>query len=129
MINLSKQDTGHWLWFLQRLTGILLVITLVVHFVVMHFTAYDVGDAYTYARVVSRLQSPWYKLLDMCFLTFAVFHGFHGLWMVGRDYLHSNGLRLALAGTVVALGVIIWLWGAITVIPFVAPITIGVNAP
>lgn len=129
MINLSKQDTGHWLWFLQRLTGILLVITLLIHFVVMHFTAYGSGDAYTYARVVSRLQNPWYKLLDMCFLTFAVFHGFHGLWMVGRDYLHSNGLRLALAGTVVALGVIIWLWGTITVVPFVAPVTIGASAP
>lgn len=127
MINLPKQDTGHWLWFLQRLTGILLVITLIIHFVVMHFTGYDSGDAYTYARVVSRLQNPWYKLLDISFLTFAVFHGFHGLWMVGRDYLHSNALRLALAGTVVALAVVIWLWGAITVIPFVPSLTVGVN--
>ena len=117
MIALSKQDSGHWLWFLQRLTGILLLVTLVIHFVVMHFAAYDVGDAYTYERVLARLSNPWYKLLDMSFLTLAIFHGFHGLWMVGRDYLHSKGFRLTLAGVLITAALILLIWGAITVIP------------
>lgn len=117
MIALSKQDSGHWLWFLQRLTGILLVLTLIIHFGVQHFTTYGAGDAYTYERVISRLTNPWFKILDMSFLTLAIFHGIHGLWMVGRDYVHSSGLRLALAGVLVACAFVLLVWGAITVIP------------
>jgi len=117
MIALSKEDSGHWLWFLQRLTGILLVIILVIHFGVEHFTTYSAGDAYNYERVIARLGSSWFKLLDMSFLTLAIFHGFHGLWMVGRDYIHSQGLRFTLAGALIAAAFILLVWGAVTIIP------------
>jgi len=117
MITLSKEDSGHWLWFLQRVSGVLLVVTLVIHFGVEHFTTYSTGDAYTYARVIARLSNNWFKLLDMSFLTLGIFHGFHGLWMVGRDYLHSQGLRLLLAGVLISAALILFTWGAVTVIP------------
>lgn len=117
MIRVAKQDSGHWLWFLQRLTGILLVLTLVLHFAVEHFMTYDVGDAYTYSRVIARLTNPWFKVLDMSFLVFAIFHGFHGLWMVGRDYIHGQGARIALAGALVAASIGLLIWGGITIIP------------
>lgn len=117
MIALTKEDSGHWLWFLQRLTGIMLVLTLLIHFLVMHFSGYQTGDAYTYERVMERLRDPWFKILDMSFLTLAIFHGMHGLWMVGRDYLHSKGMRLTLAGLLVTAALVLLIWGAITVIP------------
>lgn len=101
----------------QRVSGILLVLTLAIHFGVEHFVSYESGDAYEYTRVMARLANPWFKLLDMSFLVLAIFHGIHGLWMVGRDYLHTPGLRIGLAGALITIGMVMLIWGAVTVIP------------
>ncbi|MEW5745100.1 MAG: succinate dehydrogenase, hydrophobic membrane anchor protein [Nitrospirota bacterium] len=76
-------------WLLQRVTGVLLVAGLAVHFFVMHYSgAGQIG----YEAVVQRLSNPCWKAFDMLFLVAAVYHGFNGLWGMAIEYVRSAGL-------------------------------------
>ena len=108
-IKQGGSDSGHWLWFLQRITGIGVLVTIVIHWIIQHIGVEN--DPINYADVVVRLSQPGYRLLYTLFLMLAVFHGFHGLWMVGRDYLHANWSRTGLAAVLVAASACFFVWG------------------
>jgi len=41
----------------------------------------------------------------------ALFHGFHGLWMIGRDYLHAKWSQITMAGILVSAMLFFMVWG------------------
>lgn len=106
-------DSGATAWFLQRMSGIYLVAILLVHFWVIHYS----GDGkVTYAIVVKKLANPMYKVLDLTFLVFAVYHGLNGAWMVIQDYVQCQGKRVCLYSITVLLGMILLILGTISII-------------
>lgn len=106
-------DSGATLWFLQRLTGIYLVIALLIHFWVIHYS----GDGkVTYEIVVKKLASPMYKVLDLTFLALAIYHGLNGAWMVIQDYVQCQGRRVCLYSITVMLGLVLLVLGTISLI-------------
>ncbi|ROR03007.1 succinate dehydrogenase, hydrophobic membrane anchor protein [Desulfosoma caldarium] len=95
--------SGAFDWFFQRVSGVALLITLFLHFWVLH---YATQGPVTYQKVMARLVSPAWKALDIAFLVFAVYHAMNGFKMILDDYVHAPGLRAVLVGAlwVVAIG-------------------------
>ncbi len=76
-------------WLFQRITGMLLIGGLILHFVIMHFIG---THELTYAFVMKRLSNPWWKAFDVAFLLTAIYHGFNGFWGLALEYAGSGKL-------------------------------------
>ncbi len=112
----SARSGGAAAWFLQRLSGLVLVVLLLVHFAVLHG-----GDGVvTYGKVASRLATPEWKTFDLLFLVLGIFHGMNGLLMVIRDYAAPGWKRGAFYAAVVVAGAVLLILGCLTIIPFQA---------
>lgn len=114
----SLLSGGATTWFFQRLSGLVLIVLLLVHFAVLHG-----GDGVvTYEKVASRLATPAWKTFDLLFLGLGIFHGMNGLLMVIRDYATTGWKRGTLYAAVVVAGLVFLILGCLTVIPFQARI-------
>ena len=102
-------------WYLQRITGAMLLILLAAHFWVEHFVTAPVrrGDL-TYDVVVSRLSNPAWQVIDIAFLLIALYHGLNGLRNIILDY-GPLGRRVmgAINAALVVVGVA-WAWWGIS---------------
>lgn len=91
----GMRSGGAFQWFFQRITGAVLLITLLGHFWVLHFFPPNHGDI-TYETVMLRLSHPLWRTFDLLFLLFGLYHGMNGVTMVIHDYIRHKGLRMAL---------------------------------
>jgi len=66
-----------WLWMVKMVTGPILVILLLIHFVVNHFIA-ETG-LLTYADVVAYYRNPIVPVMEILFLVTVVTHSLIGL--------------------------------------------------
>lgn len=112
-----SSDSGHYGWFLQRLTGFVLLFFLVAHFWYNHFAS---GGAYTYQGVVNKLSSPFGKTMEMTFLVVSLYHGLNGIWMLVEDYIQPRWARQSLMALLLISGFFLFSMGIITIIPFMA---------
>jgi succinate dehydrogenase / fumarate reductase membrane anchor subunit len=97
------------IWYLQRFSGILLLIGLAVHFWVLHF-ANKTGE-YIYKDVAERLSNPSWKAFYIVFLVVVIYHAMVGLRMVIFDFRIPNSLRRLVSIGLLIAGVILFLWG------------------
>ena len=101
-------------WWLQRITGALLVALLAAHFWVEHFMTAELrrGDL-SYQTVLHRVANPVWQSVDIAFLLVALYHGLNGLRNIVLDYSRI-GRRAAQGVTVaiVAAG-LVWAWWGI----------------
>ncbi|MBM3287060.1 MAG: hypothetical protein FJY88_06880 [Candidatus Eisenbacteria bacterium] len=111
-------------WFLQRLTGILLLPVVITHLLVTHYAFGNPARGameVEYASVAARLASPWWKLIDITFLIVVLFHGLRGVWVVLQESVHKPWARVALYSLALILGVGLAVLGTVTILPFRAP--------
>ena len=90
-------------WILQRVTGVLLVAGLLIHFLIMHFSG---PGQITYRFVAARLNSPFWRTFDLLFLLSVIYHGFNGIWGIALEYARPGKLLIALQAVILisALG-------------------------
>src|SRR5262249_22060377 len=100
-------------WYLQRVTGALLVLLLVAHFWVEHFmTAPLRRGELTYARVLERLANPWWQAIDIAFLLVPLHHGWSGARSILLDFGRLGpGAARAATLLLVAAGALGAWWG------------------
>lgn len=100
-------------WYLQRVTGAMLVVLLAAHFWVEHFMSAELrrGDL-TYRAILARISNPWWQAIDIAFLVVALYHGLNGVRNILLDYsrIGRRGMRVATAALVVA-GFLWAYWG------------------
>ena len=108
-------NSGAFSWFYQRITGIFLFIILLLHFTIMHFAGS--GDI-TYNTVMARLKDPFWKMIDLSFVVFALYHGLNGIWMGIQDYVRNEGWRTVVYTLIVVGGLFLFFLAAVTLIPF-----------
>ncbi len=111
----GSRNSGAPAWFFQRATGVLLVFVLCGHYILMHYQ-YDSG--HTWSWVAARLANPWYKALDLAFVTIGMYHGVQGVWNVIRDFKLRASTTFILYGALVLLAVAFVGWGWITLMTF-----------
>ena len=110
---MEEGGAARWLW--QRVSGIVLLVILLVHFGVTHY--FPGGDV-TYQGVAQRLAQPGWKFFNIFFLLLAVFHGLNGAWTILEDYLKKGWVRVAVYGLIVVAGLALLFVGTLTVTAF-----------
>lgn len=84
-------------WLFQRLSGVILIAGLLLHFSVMHFSG---QEQITYAFVIKRISTPSWKAFDLLFLVIILYHGFNGLWGIAAEYAGSARLLKLFQGLI-----------------------------
>ncbi|SRR5581483_2001347 len=123
-----KQETGNFMrsysrprksgasaWWLQRITGLALVVLTVGHYILMH---YNPQSGHDYGETASRLASPWFKGIYLGFITIGMYHGLQGIWNIVRDYKLKPIVGLSIFGVLVVAGIIFVAMGWNTILTF-----------
>jgi succinate dehydrogenase / fumarate reductase membrane anchor subunit len=100
-------------WYLQRITGALLLVLLVAHFWVEHFMTEPLrrGEL-SYSAILSRISNPYWQAIDISFLIIALYHGLNGLRNIILDYSRiSKGAARAATVILVLIGFLWAYWG------------------
>lgn len=100
-------------WYLQRITGALLVLLLIAHFWVEHFASETLlrGEL-TYEAIEQRIRMPLWRAIDIAFLAVALYHGLSGLRNILLDYSAIRpALSRALTAALAAIGLLWMYWG------------------
>jgi succinate dehydrogenase hydrophobic anchor subunit len=88
-----KSQENAWLWLVKAITGLMVMIVLIIHFVVNHFAAPQ--GLLTYADVVKYYHLPVIPVMEIGFLVFVVSHALIGLRGILLDLKPKPGfLRL-----------------------------------
>jgi succinate dehydrogenase / fumarate reductase, membrane anchor subunit len=111
--------SGSFSWVVQRITGIVLVVMLIGHYILMH---YNPESGHTYDAVLARMQSNWYRVLDLTFVVLAMYHGLNGIWSIFRDYKLKPWQTLTIMSLLIIFGLAFTLWGIKTIldIPYIS---------
>lgn len=100
--------SGFWLWFLQRLTGVLLLALVLLHGWFSHFAQIDAVEAglqdepVVFSVVEDRLTRVGFIVLDVALLTLVLYHGLNGVRTVLLEWRaaarHARAVTAALFG-------------------------------
>lgn len=107
-----KKGETTWLWLLKIITGLLVIVILIIHFVVNHFIAQ--GGLLTWADVVSYYQNPIVPIMEIAFVALVVSHSLVGLRGIILDMNPSRAVITAVnwlftAAGILSIGYGIWL--------------------
>lgn len=81
-------------WFLLRITGVILLAGLSLHFYTMHYN----GPAQT---------GTYWMTFNFIFLLSAIYHGFNGLLGIMLEYVHSRKLQKVFEGILIITALIL----------------------
>jgi len=114
----NSSSSGSFSWVFQRVTGLILVVVMIGHYILMH---YNPSSGHTYDAVLARMQSNWYRILDMVFVVLGMYHGMNGIWGIFRDYKLKSWQTVTIMSTLIIVGLAFALWGIKTIldIPYV----------
>ncbi len=121
----QKQPNTFWPWFIQRLTGVALVVLLAVHIGVEHFGNLDKPGVKTRERelvifsdVAHRMSMALWWVIDVALLAFVLFHGLNGIRNIALDLgVKSRGDKLVTA-LLTVIGVAAFAFGIAGLIAF-----------
>jgi succinate dehydrogenase / fumarate reductase, membrane anchor subunit len=101
-------------WYLQRITGALLLILLAAHFWVEHFMTAELrrGDL-TYQAILGRISNPWWQFIDIAFLLVALGHGLNGVRNIILDYSRIGPRATQAITSVLVVAGVVWAWWGI----------------
>ncbi len=114
----GTKDSGSKSWLLQRISGLALVVFMIGHYVLMHYTP---ESGHTYDAVLGRMQYSWYRIIDITFVTLAMYHGLNGVWGIFRDYNLKTWQNYAIVTALIVFGIAFVAWGYVIIfsIPYI----------
>ena len=113
---LDRSRGGMWPWLGQRVTAVLVIVTIMVHLVLTHYVA--IGEL-SFDNIGDRLAGGAVLVNDVVLLLAVVYHALNGLRMVvldwgltNRDGRRTFDVALWLLGTVaIVYGIwALWVW-------------------
>jgi succinate dehydrogenase / fumarate reductase membrane anchor subunit len=105
----SSFKSGTTLWFLQRVTAAILVVTLMFHFFWLHFVNHAADI--TFAGTEYRMEQLGYLITLLVFLVAAAFHGINGVYNALINQGITGTPKRALKWVLVVAGVVLVLQG------------------
>ena len=98
---------------MQRVTGAALLVLLILHFWVEHFTAEVLTGGLTFEVVQRRFfENRWFVAIDIAFLLIALYHGLNGLRNIIFDFGRVKPpYRSAVTAVLVIVGLVVAYWG------------------
>jgi succinate dehydrogenase / fumarate reductase, membrane anchor subunit len=102
-------------WYLQRITGALLLVLLAAHFWVEHFMTAELQHGnLTYAAILGRISNPLWQAIDISFLLVALYHGLNGLRNIVLDYSRVSARAVQAITAVLVVAGVVWAYWGIT---------------
>src|ERR1051326_7413572 len=102
-------------WYLQRITGAMLVLLLAAHFWVEHFMTAELQHGkLTYETIHARVANPLWQAIDISFLVVALYHGLNGLRNIVLDYSRFSARAVSFVTAVLAACGIVWAYWGVT---------------
>ena len=100
-------------WYLQRITGAALLVLLILHFWVEHFTAEVRTHGLTFEIIQRRFfANHWFVAVDITFLIVATYHGLNGVRNIILDFGRvTRPYRIGVTIVLVGLGITLAVWG------------------
>ena len=101
----SSPRTGEntWLWMIKIITGPILVIVLLIHFLVNHLLGQT--GLLTYADVVAYYRNPIIPVMEIIFLATVVTHSLIGLRGILLDLNPARRFLKVIDGGLILLGI------------------------
>ncbi len=103
---------------LQRFSAIALLIFLTIHMIVVHYPPFHID----FGIILTRMQDPVWKVIDILFLLSVLVHALTGAYMVITDFESAFNYRKAFAWTAVVVGVLAFFYGSATIWAFQPPV-------
>lgn len=126
----GSKNTGSIGWLLQRISAIALLLLLLAHFIVIHYSGTgDVNFDIVKDRLTHPTWGPVWKTITMLLLFTALFHALNGTWGVLLDYIKKAWVRLTLFSLIVMIGLVLVTLGSITILTFRPPVETGTEPP
>ncbi len=110
-----SRNSGAPAWWMQRITGLALVVLTVGHYILMH---YNPTSGHDYGETAARLASPWFKGVYLGFITIGMYHGLNGVWNIIRDFKMKSMWGQTLFGLLVVAGLVFIAVGWNTILTF-----------
>lgn len=92
---------GFGAWILQRISAVILIVLVAVHFGIMHFV--DPTAEITFAATSLRFKSALYFLVDAGLLVIGLFHGLNGIRNILLDYFPRSGRAIGMGACLVGI--------------------------
>lgn len=105
---LARDTGGMWPWLGQRVTAVLVLVTIMIHLILTHLVA---TAPLTFDDIGERLASGAVLLNDIVLLLAVVYHALNGVRMVVLDYTHLGKGRRAFDVLLWAFGVAVSIYG------------------
>jgi len=110
---------------LQRVSAIALVIFMTIHMVVVHYPPFHID----FNRIIERMAQPLWKGIDITFLFFVLLHALTGAYAVLMDLESVNKYKRVLVSIVFVIGIVAFIYGAMTIFAFQPTAEITAVAP
>jgi len=104
-----KSGENFWLWLFKLVTGPLILVLIIVHFVVNHYVAE--GGLLSYQEIIRYYQIWIVPVMEGIFLFLVVSHSLLGLRSVILDLKPSRGTMRILDGAFILLGIVSFVYG------------------
>jgi len=116
----SKPRPGEttWVWMIKIVTGPLLVLVLILHFIVNHYLGSMSSGLMTYDDVIAYFQNPIIPAIEILFLVTVVTHCLIGLRGILLDMNPSRPVLSVVTWFLALLGVssvVYGIWLALTI--------------
>lgn len=102
------------IFIMQRVSAVALVFFMTLHMVVVHFPPGHLD----FSQVLVRMEQPAWKAMYVLFLFTVLIHALAGAYMVLTDVEKIATYKKGLAWGAIALGVIAFIYGSMTIISF-----------
>ena len=102
---------------IQRLSAVALLVFLTLHMIVVHYPPGHID----FDRVIERLDSPIWKAIDIGFLFVVLLHALAGMYVVVTDQKRFSPIKRGIAGAVIVIGVVAFIYGTQTILAFEPP--------
>jgi len=112
---IGGRNSGAKSWYMQRISGIILVVVLIGHYILMHATP---DSGHTYNAVMERLHQPIWKIIDLSFVTLGLWHGLSGTWNVIRDFEMKDWMTTTIYTIIIIIALAFWFLGLNTILSF-----------
>ncbi len=111
----SGSGTEVAIWYLMRVTGVLLFVMALAHFSIMHFI-WDPAEQTAEFVTRERWSNLFWRAYDWTLLMLVLFHSFVGMRTVILDYIHGARARLVIMSVMWILAGILFVIGTLVVV-------------
>ncbi len=100
-----------WIWLIKIITGPLLVIVLILHFIVNHYLGSMASGLMTYDDVIAYFQNPIIPAIEILFLVTVVTHCLIGLRGILLDLNPARGILKVVTWIMILFGIATVIYG------------------